>query len=48
MLGNHPEGTDVNDENKMTAHAVSEIGLSSIKRLSPGTGDSQTTGTAIS
>jgi len=31
MLGNHPEGTDVNDENKMTARAVAKLAYHLIK-----------------
>lgn len=31
MLGNHPEGTDVNDENKMTARAVAKLAYHLLK-----------------
>src|SRR5690606_34260456 len=31
MLGNHPEGTDVNDENKMTARSVAKLAYHLLK-----------------
>ena len=41
MLGNHPEGTDVNAENMMAARAVAKLAYHFTERLSGSTGDGQ-------